>query len=74
MPEVHAIIFEDLENGLIRVSLRSKDPRISVSMLAAQFGGGGHAMAAGIRMRGSLANCRESVLRAARESLKKLHE
>ena len=69
-----AIIFEDLENGLIRVSLRSKDPRISVSMLAAQFGGGGHAMAAGIRMRGSLANCRESVLRAARENLKKLHE
>ncbi len=65
-----AIIFEDMENGLIRISLRSKDPRVSVSALATQFGGGGHAMAAGIRMRGKLEDCRERVLQAAREVLK----
>lgn len=67
-----AIIFEDLEDGRIRVSLRSKDPRANVAELAAQFGGGGHAMAAGIRMRGGLAECRGKVLAAARGILVKL--
>lgn len=57
-----AVIFEDLENGLIRISLRSKDPRVNVAELATQFGGGGHAMAAGIRMRGQLGDCRARVL------------
>ena len=66
-----AIIFEDLENGLIRMSLRSKDPRISVAEIASQFGGGGHAMAAGIRMRGELAECREKVLQAIRAAVRK---
>lgn len=64
-----AAIFEDLENGLIRVSLRSKDPRLSVAEIAARFGGGGHAMAAGIRMRGELAESRESVLQAIRAAV-----
>ena len=63
-------IFEDLENGLIRVSLRSKDPRISVSQIASIFGGGGHAMAAGIRMRGELTVCRENVLDAIRAAIR----
>jgi len=67
-----AIIFEDLEDGRIRMSLRSKDPRVNVADLASRFGGGGHAMAAGIRMRGELAECREKVLAAAREILVKL--
>lgn len=58
-----AVIFEDLENGLIRISLRSKDARINVADIAAQFGGGGHAMASGIRMRGELADCRQKVLK-----------
>lgn len=57
-----AVIFEDLENGLIRISLRSKDSRINVANIASQHGGGGHAMAAGIRMRGELPACREKVL------------
>ena len=65
-----SIIFEDLEDGRIRMSLRSKDPHISVSDIAAQFGGGGHAMAAGIRMKGELENVRARVLEAIRERLK----
>ena len=67
-----SIIFEDLENGLIRMSLRSKDPRINVAELASLFGGGGHAMAAGIRMRGELAECREKVLTAIRAAVRSL--
>ena len=64
-----ALIFEDLENGLIRISLRSKDPAIRVNDIASRFGGGGHAMAAGIRMRGSLGEVRSAVLEAIRSVL-----
>lgn len=64
-----AIIFEELGDGRIRMSLRSKDPAVSVADIATQFGGGGHAMAAGIRMRGELAEVRERVLSAIRAAL-----
>lgn len=57
-----AAIFEDLEDGRIRISLRSKDPAINVAEIAAQFGGGGHAMAAGIRVAGSLEDVKDKVL------------
>lgn len=67
-----AIIFEDLEDGRIRMSLRSKDPRISVADIAVQFGGGGHSMAAGIRMRGELATVREQVLDTIRHAVRAL--
>ncbi len=64
-----SVIFEDLEDGRIRISLRSKDPQINVSDIAARFGGGGHAMAAGIRMKGKLEDVRVRVLNAIREQL-----
>lgn len=64
-----ALIFEELEGGLVRISLRSKDPAVRVNDLAAQFGGGGHPMAAGIRMRGTLGDVRSAVLQATRKAL-----
>ena len=64
-----SIIFEDLEDGRVRMSLRSKDPRVNVARVAEQFGGGGHAMAAGIRMRGTLEECQERVLAALRQEI-----
>ncbi len=70
-----AVIFEDMEDGRIRVSLRSKDSRLSVAEVASLFGGGGHAMAAGIRMRGRLEDCRSAVLDALRAAVRSLpHE
>ncbi|MCD8071078.1 MAG: bifunctional oligoribonuclease/PAP phosphatase NrnA [Akkermansiaceae bacterium] len=66
-----AAIFEDLGDGLIRVSLRSKVPGVDVSAVAAQFGGGGHAMAAGIRMRSTLEEAREQVLGSLRGVLRR---
>ncbi len=57
-----AAIFEEVEGGRVRVSLRSKDARVNVATIASQFGGGGHAMASGIRMRGSLAEVSAAVL------------
>lgn len=49
-----AIFFEELEDGRIRISMRSKDHRIDVNRLCTELGGGGHALAAGARARGSL--------------------
>ena len=42
--------FSELENGRIRVSLRSKG-RVEIHDVARMFGGGGHAFASGARMR-----------------------
>ena len=61
---VVAAFFEELPEGKVRISLRSKDPRADVCKICAQFGGGGHTLAAGARIRGSLAEVEETVLAA----------
>jgi phosphoesterase RecJ-like protein len=66
---VVAAFFEELEDNRVRVSLRSKDPRADVCKVAQQFGGGGHTLAAGIRMRGPLEEAQQRVLQAIDESL-----
>ncbi len=49
-----ATFFEELPGGLIRVSMRSKDPALDVSVICGRYGGGGHKLAAGARIRGEL--------------------
>ena len=66
---VVAAFFEELEGGLVRVSLRSKDPRADVCQIASAFGGGGHTLAAGLRTRGTLAEVREKLLQAIHDKL-----
>jgi phosphoesterase RecJ-like protein len=66
-----AAFFEELEGGKIRVSMRSKDKGVNVCDVAAQFGGGGHALAAGIRMAGPLEDAKPKVLAALGEALGK---
>lgn len=66
---VVAAFFEELEDNRVRVSLRSKDPRADVCKVAQQFGGGGHTLAAGIRMRGPLEEAQQRVLQAIDESI-----
>jgi phosphoesterase RecJ-like protein len=61
-----AVFFEELPDGKIRVSMRSKDPALDVCKIAVQFGGGGHALAAGIRMKGPLEDAKARVLSAIR--------
>lgn len=51
---VAAVIFEELPDGKIRVSARSKDLAVNVSDICGRFGGGGHALAAGARMAGPI--------------------
>lgn len=66
---VVAAFFEELADGKVRLSLRSKDARFDASALCAQFGGGGHTMAAGARMRGPIGEARTRVLTSIHEAL-----
>ena len=59
--EVAALIVESPDGGPIRVSLRSKG-QVDVAKFAEQFGGGGHARAAGLKLATSLADAREKVV------------
>jgi phosphoesterase RecJ-like protein len=63
------VFFEELEGGKIRVSMRSKDKGVNVCEVAMQFGGGGHALAAGIRMPGPLEDAKTKVLAALQAAL-----
>ncbi|GAC1658607.1 MAG: bifunctional oligoribonuclease/PAP phosphatase NrnA [Gemmatimonadaceae bacterium] len=60
-----AIFFRDLGHGKVKASFRSIGS-VDVNLFARQFGGGGHARAAGALVTGSLADVRESVVTAAR--------
>jgi phosphoesterase RecJ-like protein len=64
-----AVFFEELPDGRMRVSMRSKDRRIDVCAIASQFGGGGHPMAAGIRMGGPFEVSKQAVLDAIRRRI-----
>lgn len=52
--EAAAMITEQPDSGILRISLRSKNPEVDVSKLAIQFGGGGHKCAAGAKVKESL--------------------
>jgi phosphoesterase RecJ-like protein len=71
---IAACFFEELEDGRVRVSMRSKDRRIDVCQVAMKFGGGGHALAAGIRMKGPFAEARAAVLEEIRTRFEAMDE
>ena len=66
-----AVFFEELSDGKVRVSMRSKDERVDVCAICQKFGGGGHTLAAGARVRGTLAEVEEKVLEETREAVKR---
>lgn len=59
-----AIFFEELADGKVRVSMRSKSEGIDVSAICQKFGGGGHKLAAGTRVRGTLPEVEQKILEA----------
>jgi phosphoesterase RecJ-like protein len=63
-----ALFFRDLGYGKVKVSFRSTGA-VDVNAFARQFGGGGHAKAAGALVVGSLTDVRERVIAAARQFL-----
>ncbi|CEP66828.1 Phosphoesterase, DHHA1 [Moorella glycerini] len=62
------LLFRELPDGLVKVSLRSKKI-VDVNAVAARFGGGGHRRAAGCTIRGDLDTVVTMVVAAAGEAL-----
>lgn len=59
------LIFREAPEGVVRVGLRSRRT-VDVGLVARQFGGGGHARAAGCTVEGSMADAVQLVLAALR--------
>jgi phosphoesterase RecJ-like protein len=59
-----AVFFEELPEGKVRVSMRSKSVAADVSAICQRFGGGGHTLAAGARLPGPLADAERKILEA----------
>ena len=68
-PVVVACVFEEVGPDMTRISLRSKDTRVNVSDIAAQFKGGGHHAAAGARIPGKPTVVQRNVLAAVKKAL-----
>src|SRR5207249_5151378 len=62
-----AVFFEELPDGKVRVSMRSKNESVNVCTICEKFGGGGHILAAGARVRGTLAEVEKKVLEEVRD-------
>ena len=70
---VVACLFEEMDPGMTRISLRSKSEDVNVNEIAGQFGGGGHSAAAGARIQGTPASIQRRVLSAVRKALNSTH-
>jgi len=64
-----AVFFREDPGNIIKISLRSKG-RINVERIAKAFGGGGHAAAAGCRIKGTLREAQGRVFAAVRKAIK----
>ena len=62
-----AVFFEELPDGKVRVSMRSKSEKVNVCAICEKFGGGGHVLAAGARVRGTLAEVEKKILEEVRD-------
>ncbi len=58
---VVAAFFEELPEGKVRVSMRSKDRRVDVAQVCSAFAGGGHSLAAGARVPGTIQDVMQKV-------------
>jgi phosphoesterase RecJ-like protein len=64
-----AVFFEELPGGRVRVSMRSKSESADVCKICAAFGGGGHTLAAGARIRGEIGDVEQQVLKKIHETI-----
>lgn len=63
-----AVLCSEIENGMVRVQLRST-AAVDVAAVARQLGGGGHARAAGVKMKGPIAEVERQILAAVTAAL-----
>lgn len=64
-----ALLFRTTTKGDTKVSFRSNG-LVDVNKIAREFGGGGHAMASGALVRGSLEEVRDQIVEAARQAVR----
>ncbi len=62
-----AVFFEELADGKVRVSMRSKSEKVNVCAICEKFGGGGHVLAAGAGLPGTLAEVEKKILEEVRD-------
>lgn len=61
------VLFREMVDGRVRVSLRSKDEDIKVRLIASQFGGGGHDMAAACTIDAGVEEAKRLIFKAIQE-------
>ena len=66
-----AVFFEELPETKVRVSTRSKNPAVDVCKVCQAFKGGGHPMAAGARVRGTLEAVENDFLKVLSDEIRK---
>lgn len=64
------MIFVEQAKNRVKISWRALQPGIDVSAVAAHFGGGGHAAAAGADVEGSLDEIKKTVIQSTKEMLR----
>ncbi len=64
------VLIEERSDGGVKASLRAKDPLCRLDLVAGQFGGGGHACAAGLNQKKGLAEFRPLLLAALEDRLR----
>jgi phosphoesterase RecJ-like protein len=64
------VLIEERRDGGVKASLRAKDPLCRLDLVAGQFGGGGHACAAGLSLKKPGGEFRTLLLGALGESLR----
>ena len=65
------ILFREMDNGRIRVSLRSRES-VNVAEMAQEFGGGGHRMASGCTLNVPLADAELALVAVAEIAVSRL--
>ena len=70
---IAAVMLTESQNGSIRVNFRSKRI-INVAQIAEGFGGGGHKLAAGAELPGSIEQAKEKIVWAIREEFSRRDE
>lgn len=68
-----ALLLEEMPDGKsVRVSMRSRDPRVDVNAIAQSYGGGGHRAAAGALIPGELEHVERQLVGRVRDEIGRL--
>lgn len=67
---VMGVVLSEMEDGTVRVTMRTQPP-YNVAEVATHFGGGGHALAAGCTLDGPLARAEATVVAACLEAIRR---